>query len=232
MNKKTMGLTPGTREPLRPELRRYLYEGGLFKHPLGIHFVHDMDDCGQIHQWIDHKQREIKKCIQQGAWSQFLWLHERWYRVQALYEHAECMDDKTFWRCFGDVWHDCEDIRGNRWIFRRLLGQNRPQREQMMSRAEQRALQQLPETIKIYRGFSYPNAKKGWSWTFSLHHAKWFAKRFEMLSGSPATVAVGEARKKDVLALLKRGDGGTVVIDPSKVVITKLFREKGTRSMQ
>jgi hypothetical protein len=51
-----------------------------------------------------------------------------------------------------------------------------------------------------------------------------------MLSGSPATVAVGEARKKDVLALLKRGDGGTVVIDPSKVVITKLFREKDTKS--
>jgi hypothetical protein len=230
MNKKTIGLTAGTREPLRPELRRYLHDGGLFKHPLAVQYVYDVADCGQLHKWIDHKQGEVQKCIRKGDWSHLLWLHERWYRFIALHAHAQFMNDKVFWRCFGEVWNDSEDIRGNGWIIRDLLDKNRPHREEMMSKKERRALQQLPETITIYRGSSYPNAKKGWSWTFSLRHAKWFAKRFDMLSGSPATVAVGEARKKDVLALLKRGDGGTVVIDPSKVVITKLFREKDTKS--
>ncbi len=224
MSKKTIGLTAGKREPLRLELREHLYEGGLFKHPLLLHFVHDVEDCGQLHQLIDHKQAMIRKCIPTGNWSHVLWLHERWYRFVALYRYADRMDDKAFWCCFGDVWHDCEDIRGNRYAVLSLLGRNRPHREQMMRKEERRALQQMPETITIYRGYSYPKAKKCWSWTLSLHHAKWFAKRFVMLSHSPATVAVGEARRDDVVAFLNRGDGGTVVIDPSAVKIKCLLR--------
>lgn len=226
MNQKENEPTLAQRERLRPELVGYLYQGGLFKHPLAIDWVHDIEDCGRLHQLIDWKKGEVAKCIRSGDWSRLLWMHERWYRFQALYEHAASMDDKVFWRCFGEVWHDSEDIRGNTWLFRRLLAQNRPQREKMMSEEERRALDQLPELITIYRGYSYRNAKKGWSWTFSLHHAKWFARRFEVLSRSPATVAVGEARTKDVLGLLNRGDGGTVVIDPATVVIKKLLRAK------
>ena len=180
MIQKESGFTVGRREPLRPELRDYLYQGGLFKHPLAIDWVHDIEDCGRLHQLVDWKKSEIAHCIQSGDWSHLIWMYERWYRFQALYEHADSMDDKVFWRCFGEVWHDSEDIRG----------------------------------------------KKCWSWTFSLHHAKWFARRFVVLSRSPATVAVAEARSKDVIALLNRGDGGTVVIDPSTVVIKKLLRTK------
>jgi hypothetical protein len=226
MIQKENGFTAGCREPLRPELRDYLHQGGLFKHPLAIDWVHDIEDCGRLHQLVDWKKSEVANCIRSGDWSHLIWMYERWYRFQALYEHAGSMDDKVFWRCFGEVWHDSEDIRGNKRFFRRLLAQNRPQREQMMNKKERRKLAQLPETITIYRGYSYPTAKKSWSWTFSLHHAKWFARRFVVLSRSPATVAVAEAQSKDVIALLDRGDGGTIVIDPSTVKIKKLLRVK------
>ena len=226
MNENDSKLTGVPREPLRPELRGYLYQGGLFKHPLAIHWVHDIEDCGRLHQLVDWKKSEIAKSIQSGDWSYLIWMHERWYRFQALYEHAASMGDTVFWRCFGEVWHDSEDIRGNKRFFRRLLAKKRPQREQMMNKKERRTLAQLPETITIYRGYSYPTAKKCWSWTFSLHHAKWFARRFVVLSRSPATVAVAEAQSKDVIALLNRGDGGTIVIDPSTVKIKNLLRVK------
>ena len=105
-----------------------------------------------------------------------------------------------------------------------FLKAKRPHREQMMSKKGRQALEQLPETVTIYRGYSYPDAKKGWSWTLSLRHAKWYAKRFVLLSDSPATVAVGEARKSDVVALLQPGAGRTIVIDPSNVKIKSLLR--------
>jgi hypothetical protein len=136
------------------------------------------------------------------------------------------MNDRVFWRQFGEVWHDSEDIRGNMYAVHCLLGRNRPHREQIMKEKERRRLSQLPETITIYRGYSHPTAKKGWSWTLSLRHAKWFARRFVVLSQSPATVAVAEARTQDFIALLDRGDGGTIVVDPTTIQIKKLLRAK------
>lgn len=79
----------------------------------------------------------------------------------------------------------------------------------MMSKEDMETYENLPETVKIYRGINEGGCVKALSWTTNVETAEWFATRW---SNSDGSVMVAEIDKADILAYFGgRGEFETVV---------------------
>lgn len=229
-------------EPLRAELLEFVtpFSGsmassayGMFQHPLVISRVYSLDRCAYIHQMLDDRQEILREYEEQGDLQQAVMTHEKPFRMQVLTEYEHQMSDAVFWKTFGDAWTSSENLWQDMRLIGRMLSSPRPNREQMMTLEERRALKRMPDTLTIYRGYSGKGTWKSWSWTLDGEKGEWFARRPPSpLADSPAdpTLVEATANKSDVIAYMTDRGESEIIVDPKKVKIvsTKVLKPQKT----
>jgi hypothetical protein len=209
-------------ESLHPDLAEWVYEdelGAHLKHPLvfDAFYVPGMRD-GMLNDTYEAKRRAVANAIDRENWAEFIILHERPYRLEALYQISDQIeDDCKFWRLVTDVWTDTENARQNYDEWEELFASERSCRESMMNEEEQAKLASLSSEIRIYRGFRFKEDEydgiDGFSWTLSRDRAIWFAKRFAGAFEDTPQIATAYVRKADVIAYLNgRGEDEILVL--------------------
>lgn len=81
---------------------------------------------------------------------------------------------------------------------------------------------QLPDTVKMYRGVTSYNDKngKGMIWTTSLLTAEFYARRFK----NDGKIYQAECRKKHILMVKGEGDGLTINVDTRNIRNISLYK--------
>ena len=223
-SKRESNITPfdlGRPEELDPDLEYYVDESNGFpvlRHPL-VYAVPYMSSMNALYnrQYLGKKD-QLADASDTGDWHGYVYLHERPYRLDALLEISDEVDDATFWSLLSGIWMDSENIPQNQELWNEIFDSGRAGMENMMKNDEREALAALPQKIKIYQGHT-GDRDDGWSWTTDKSVALWFAQRFSQLEGSDAQVTEATADKNDVLAyLLGRGES-EILVSPEDVVI-------------
>jgi len=120
----------------------------------------------------------VDEAHDKGAWSTFIFLHARPYRMQALLQLVTEHDMKPahekaialIVENLHDVYIDAEGTHINREIWQSLFERLPP---------EHRNTETLPAKVILYRGTDAPAGKdRGFSWTLNKEKAKWFAERW------------------------------------------------------
>ena len=212
-------------EELDPALRRYIEEVGEFgpciRHPLVYSMLHHPAMNSYVNQQYRAKQAAVDEAYDNNEWSSYIWLHERPYRCMAFQEIMEWMNDATYWRLLGSIWIDSENIRQNPDEWFDLLQSDRDDREHIMTEEEQADLAAMDAVIPVYQGHT-ASRDDGWSWTTERATAQWFAKRFASLEKDEPRLSIGTVAKADVLAFFSRRNESEILVDRSKVIITKV----------
>ena len=178
----------------------------------------------QINLLYKHKKDVLKKALEKENWQQYVYIHERPYRLEAFDEIMNDMAAKDYWDILSSIWQDSENISQNihRWMD--LWSSDLEEREAVMDEDERAALAALPETITIYRGIGHMGAEYGMSWTTSLDKAVWFAKRFSGYGDRAALLVTGKSHRDDVLAYLLGRNEHEIVIMPEDVEVLEIKR--------
>jgi len=213
-------------EPLHLDLQEYVCDGPIgpmLRHPL----VYELSLHGpaRINQRYAEKVDMMARAHAEANWLQYVWLHERPWRLDALRQIEGRLKPVEFWELLRDVWIDSENIWQNfrEWLL--LLQDPRPGRSHVMTPTERKALRALPELITVYRGCQQDLNDDGLSWTLDRSRAEWFAKRFRQQNGENAPcVLIGELKRADVFAYFKEGRGEEeIVVDhPIKVNVAHI----------
>ena len=97
-----------------------------------------------------------------------------------------------------------------------MLTASRPGRDALMNADERAQLQRLPDTVRIYRGFSRPDGQTGMSWTTDEPRARWFARRLTR-DGDEPRLAVGDVDRCRIIAYFARRGEREVLALPEHV---------------
>lgn len=205
-------------ELLDPELAATLFTGEIgqiLRHPL-VHQVFYNPALNRIcNRTLQQKKAAVIEASLVGDWGKYLALHEKPYRLQALWDIHENLTPEQYWPLLADIWVGIE----NQWQYKSLLPQlfrAKPKRYEFIMTLEERTiLESYPEDLlTIYRGHQVVNAQ-GWSWTFSPARAEWFAKRLAV--GRPHGVTRGTVKRNSIIAFFDNRNEDEVVVNPRAV---------------
>ena len=199
-------------EPLDPELAAYVNEdpmlGKMLRHPLVYQVPLVMPGHANIS--LRTKKEAIAKALEDGDFSQVIWLHERPYRMAALMEHVlgEVPGPLTSYSpevqdLVLDVWVDTENIREHLIDWADLF--DVPEGTLLGTPEEHAAFEALPDPVPAWRG----GTAGAWSWSPTRSVAETFAAR----SGHPVRHAM--IPKKDVFGYLLRRGEDELLVRPS-----------------
>lgn len=207
---------------LHPELRLYLEDGQFFpmlKHPLIFAVPYFEGDNERLNKYFEQKKEQLSKALIKGDYSSYVFLHERPYRLMALTRIAyKITDYKEYWELLGDVWTDSENIWQNKKEWKNLLTVNYPFKEYFMSEEDRKEFENLPDKLKVYRGYVVGQNKQGFSYTLDKEKAIWFSKRFNK-SGAIEEL---EVDKEDIFAYTNARNEQEVIILPKRKKREKL----------
>lgn len=222
-------------EPLHPDLAPYVAEETfpMLRHPLLYMVPYFGAMAAYANAVYAAKQAEAAAARAEGNFRRYIWLHERPYRVSALFEVAGELSDDGYWRQVREVYQDAENVEEVPDIWASLLTSPRPGRSAMMNAAELSIFAALPDTLTVWRGAAdVQELDVGFSWTLDIEVAHWFACRFDQAG----IVARGEVAKANVLAYLAtRGEEEIMVpagavarqaIEPAKKRLARAAHRK------
>lgn len=207
-------------EALDPELAAYLVDsplGPVIKHPLVYSIPHSPQLNAMANARLRAKQDGCRHAMHTQQWSQYLFLHERPYRVDAFMRIAAQLTARAYWTSLAELWIDAENIAENEQMWITLLQDNSriKSRHLMMAAPERRHLAQQPATLRIYRGFTCDERQHGMSWSLDAEVSRRFALRFEG-HGRPR-VAAGTVERAAVIAYLNGRGEHEIVVAPAAV---------------
>jgi hypothetical protein len=186
-------------EPLHTELLDS-YSDGLVHHPLIVVTLINPANAAHVNAQYRGKKDQVNKAFADQDWEDYVFLHERPYRVQALMDCIEAgLTGSKYWKMLGSVWIDSENVRENLSTWKRLWSSDIPGRHLAMDKKERAWLGRMQETFPVWRGTKYKRSIKGLSWTVDAEKAKRFARRFQK-DGQKCFVASGLVAKADVYA--------------------------------
>ncbi len=193
---------------LNPALQPYVSETKLFtvlQHPwvYGVPYTPQLN--GMYNEQFEYKRKAIADAFTDRNWDQYIWLHERAYRWEALDELFTELPDNLFWPLFGDVYTDSENIQQYHELIAVWLDQPKiPQ--SVMTVEELAAYHLLPQILTVFRGYSRDETldePTDWSWSLSYKTARWFAQRWSVAEHI-GYIVQGTLRKTDVMAHFTR----------------------------
>lgn len=202
--------------------------GEVVKHPLVIHVGYHPFFNHQLNEQLKYKLEAVPKALAEKDWHSLIFLHERPYRIWALFMYEDKIDnDEDYWEILSAIWGDSENL----WQYKKDLPKlffprNRDMalRYKFMSTEDYNYLQTLPNQVDIYRGYNHYNSK-GWSWTLSPTRATWFAKRLIGMEGDhSARVATATVAKKDIIAYYNGRNEQEIIVNP------KIFKSLGIKT--
>jgi hypothetical protein len=203
-------LENGGIENLHPALKPWVREtilGPMVKHPYV--FVNMLGGMGaqtanEIYEW---KRKVRREYINERDWSQFIYAHERPWRMVALerlWERGRITLDELR-AVLPEIWIDTEMPEGNQQEPMYLF------REAGFVTDDQKSFDALPDEIVLYRGVDgeFEITPSGPSWTTQLHTARIFAYRF----GAHGIVYRYRAKKSEALAWFTGRDEAEIILD-------------------
>jgi hypothetical protein len=200
----------------------------VLRHPLVYQIPYEEIWNIHLNSMLEKKVEAVEEAVLSGEWSTAIWMYERPYRIQAFQSYAPLIADEDYWSLLGDIWTDSENLVYYQDGFKELFypeGRDWSLRRNMMSDEDACYLEQMPDLLEVFRGYSHGN-RYGWSWTFSPAKAKFFAERWkEMPEAHSPTIVRGEIRKVDVLAFIHESRSeAEVILDPDNLLSEEDFR--------
>ncbi len=206
-----------SREPvaLIPELQAGCRESiGSFMMP-GIYtkFLHVICTPPELNamynQQYKFREKEAKEAYAAGNYDKYINMHEKPYRVEALFEVAGLMSDEALYPLFEQTWSGVENIWQNKHELEMML------RSKISKAPEPLRFDKNVELdfdqngeVEIYRGYCLDEGDaRGFSYSANLGRARWFSQR---LSKSSA-VRVLRVKKEDIVFTTDRRNEAEVV---------------------
>lgn len=168
--------------------------------------------------WMVQKKCELLESLVEGRnFSNFVFLHERPFRLDALLSVVIAADEKfkttnEYWELLDHVWTDSEDPCGfneNIEVWRRLWNNNyegTTKTNDHCGGADTLAYESLPDDVVVYRAGDL----SGLSWTTNKETAVLFWER----KGRNVPVWTGVIKKSDILWFSNaRGESEIIVTD-------------------
>lgn len=187
-------------EPLHPDLLPYLEtsrgEWEMLRHPL-VYQV-PFRSNGSANAQYAEKLKALKEAVGSWKWSEYVFLHERPYRVAAFKDIQKQLGDPTYWQLLTQIWVDTENQYAYLKDWKKLLASDRGDRHDMMNDEDRQALRSLPDEVTIYRGCQKGLNENGLSWTLDKSKAEFFANRF----GKKGIILERKISKSEIVALL------------------------------
>lgn len=152
-------------ENLHPDLSEYVF-GDMIDHPLVVYPV--SMDVSSINRLYLQKRRDAADAENRGDWGQYVALHERPYRVDALLRALEggvSNQPSEYWKLVGAVWQESENISQCLYEWSQLWGAAIECRRACMSEEDLQSFESLPKHIDVWRGVSCEDGIEGLSWT-------------------------------------------------------------------
>lgn len=137
------------------------------------------------------------------------------------------------WAWLGQLWI-CDDapmVRADWW---RARFEEPPLKwkRHFMTREDQGAYDALPDTLRVYRGYSRPGGRDGFAWTPDREQAVWFAENW-VAGKSPrlglwgvraegeqvSRIATGTVAKSDIIGFLGGRQESEIVVPPALVAV-------------
>ncbi len=156
--------------------------------------------------------------------NKFIWIIDKPYRIQALYDMHEGLSHAVFWELFHSLYMQSEnpsqDIHLIDEMFERKTHSARmesPERLNRLPTDSRKLYEVLPNEMTIYRGCHGFN-EHGFSWTTDYQIAKKFSTR--MALDGVAIVLWGRALKNDVICAYQERSESEIIIQPKHVQVT------------
>jgi hypothetical protein len=128
-------------------------------------------------------------------------------------------------KLLGEQWSGFDNISDHLYELAEILAGSGPVRE-MMTGAEWRKYESLPDTVTIYRGCS-PNNHSGLSWSLVREVAETFPFLNRYRADQPLIVTA-RAQKSDIVALKDdRDELEIITIDPEIISVEPIPEERG-----
>lgn len=210
-------------EELDDELVRHSAEypqiGFCIKHPLVFSIMHHPQMNALVNQQFRHKKAAAEEAYDQGEWMRWVGLHERPYRLTALMEVEDEIDDETeFWSIARWVWCDSENLHEMESIWVELfLRKKKP--ELIMDVQDEQELAALDDQVTIFRGFNHHGRRIGLSWTLDEEKARWFANRRTRPGELDPQIVTATIPRNSIIAYLGFRDESEVIALPSDLTI-------------
>jgi len=203
-------------EELLPELVPYLEQGSMgeqLRHPL-LYQV-PLINNGGANRLFKFKQESVEKALAEGLWRQYVWLHERPYRLDAFVEIVDKLSDRQYWELLSAIWTDTENSWQNLNVWRELFKSEREHKRFMMDELSYHVYKQMPEKVTVWRGCQRGVNEIGLSWTFDKDKAKFFAKRLD--KPNPIVIQLTVDKEKVVAVFLDRNEQEVIITDYSVI---------------
>lgn len=209
------------KEELHPDLVKCIEKGSHFdslKHSLVMGLFYSPTMNSMYNAQYREKLKYVEKAKKEKNWSDYIWMHERPYRMSKFIEIKNDLSDQEYWSLLGQIWSDSENLWQYRSILNLLINEPRSERDAMMNEEEKKFMDKLPDEFTIYRGHQTRN-KLGYSWSLSYWRAKWFAERFNQKRQGVAKATIN---KKDVVAVLLGRNEFEIIASPKKMNINRV----------
>jgi len=150
----------------------------------------------------------------------YKWLctnHDSYARMGALLLARRHMQWQVFYKALGLIWTISDDLVRHKHVLHRVFANStRCQLDLMMGPKEKIALNNMPETIIIYRG-CYPNNRSGLSWSTDKEIAAGFTlqNRYQQ-QGQPRLLLEARIRRGHAILMLERNE--------QEIIATKIMR--------
>jgi hypothetical protein len=194
---------------LNSELQKFVVEteiGKYIKHPL---VFSPLVLPGLANQMLEQKYNQLRKALDTKNFSQYVFLHERPYRVSVFKDIKHELTDENYWKLLSSIWTDTENSYQDLGTWKNLFKSKRGQRHNLMTEDELNTMESLDDTVTIFRGCVKNLNEDGLSWTLNKERAEWFANRFDQ-EGIVIEKAIG--KEKIVAYFSGRGEEEIIVI--------------------
>ncbi len=198
-------------EPLHSELRKYLRTtviGRMVHHPFCVDYIPDLERCNLINRRYEQKKKMAEDFLKDKKWENFVFIHDRPYRLDGLLKICNEVDRKTLSELTASVWTDAEGLSINKKVWKMLFA--RCSQPDLMDESEKEKFAALPETVTVYRGIDTKKNVHGLSWTTEKSVAIWFANRFRK-KGQDAWLIEGQVKRSKIIAFLEQREESEVI---------------------
>lgn len=186
-------------EELSPELLKCVVNRNgvkIIQHPLIVTF-YSPKLFALTNAQLKTAKELLKMNEERRNWQLYLSVYARAFRVDGFIYIKDKLTDIEYWSNLSCIWMHSENITEDLLIWKILFNSNRACREYLMNPEERTYFNSLPDTIKIYQGYSGNSKNNGW--TLSKDVAIFFAKRY---GGSENNVREKIVKKSDCLCYL------------------------------
>jgi hypothetical protein len=212
------------KEELHEELKKYIFEadfiGQVLQHPLVYQVPYSPQFNKMVNKQFEFKKNKLEQAIENKDWDNYIFMHERPYRIEAFQAIEENLSNKEYWSTLKSIFVDSENIYQNFNDWENLFYSERDCKEYFMSEDNKLAFDELPEELIIYRGFVNDDGENSFSWSLDIEKAIWFANRFS--KGEEYYVAKATVNKKDIIGYTNDRNEEEIVVLPEHLNILKV----------